>query len=328
MFRRIALVIILAVNIAGCAVPLAPPATSTAKPMTKIRLPMGYIPNVQFAPFYVAAEKGYFAGQRIEIEFDYSFDLNGAAMVGGGQLPFTVLSCDQLLLARAQGLPIVNVFATYHAFPISVVAKAAQNIHSPGDLRGKNIGIPSLLGPTNIGLQALLFSAGLAAKDVTVNTIGFTQVEMLATDQSQAVVVYSNNEPIQLRAQGYDISELRVADHARLCADGIATNRKTISENPDLVRGFVRAMAQGLEYTIAHPDEAYDISLKYVANLAQADKSVQMKVLATSIDFWRADRVGFSDAQAWTNMNDLLVKMGLLSVPQDMSAAFTNDFVP
>lgn len=328
MFRKIILSLTVAISLMSCTAFPVPPVATNVRPITKIRLPMGYIPNVQFAPFYVAVEKGYFKEQGIEIEFDYSFDLNGAAMVGAGQLPFTVLSGDQLLLARSQGLPIVNVFATYHAFPISIVAKEEQNIHGPADLRGKKIGIPSMLGPTNIGLQALLFLAGLTANDVTVNTIGFTQVEMLATDQEQAVVVYSNNEPIQLRAQGYKITELRVADHARLAADGIATNKKTIAEKPDLVHGFTRALARGIEYTIAHPDEAYDICLKYVANLAQADKSVQMKVLTTSIDFWRADRIGESDAQAWTNMNDLLVKMGLLSAPQDVSGAFTNDFVP
>ena len=53
-----------------------------------------------------------------------------------------------------------------------------------------------------------------------------------------------------------------------------------------------------------------------------------MEVLTTSIEFWRADKIGFSQSDAWTNMNDLLVKMTLLSAPLDVNAAFTNEFVP
>lgn len=328
MYRKTVLLFALLIGLVACTSQEATPISTSMSPITKIRLPMGYIPNVQFAPFYVAVEKGYFAEHQIEIEFDYSFDLNGAALVGANQLPFTVLSGDQLLLARAQGLPIVYVFATYQAFPISIVAMESQNINNPADLQGKTIGLPSLLGPTNIGLQALLFSAGLTSNDVTVDTIGFTQVETLIANKEQAVVVYSNNEPIQLRAQGYKITELRVSDYAQLAGDGIATNQNTITENPQLVLGFTEALAQGIEYTIAHPDDAYDICMKYVPGLTQDDKSVQFKVLTVSIDLWRTDRIGLSDAQAWMNMNELLVKMGLLSAPQDVNAAFTNDFVP
>ena len=88
------------------------------------------------------------------------------------------------------------------------------------------------------------------------------------------------------------------------------------------------AFVQALEYTIAHSDEAYEISKKYVEGLAEADEAVQKEVLAVSIEFWQAERVGFSDMQAWENMQDTLLKMGLISEPLDLNAAFTNEFIP
>lgn len=325
--------LILVICLTACTIqapvqPTPQSTSTTAVPLTKLRLPMHYIPNVQFAPFYVAVEKGYFAAEGIQIEFDYAFETNGVTLVGAGELPFSVASGEQVLLARAQGLPVVYVFATYQNFPVSVMAKAEQNIHSPADLRGKKIGLPSLLGAPYIGVQALLFSAGLTTSDVTLDAIGFTQVEALVTNREQAVVGYSNNEPIQLRAKGYQITELRVADFAELAADGIISSEKTIAENPTLVRGMVRAMTRGVNDTISYPDEAYTICLKYVENLSQADQAVQMEVLKTSIEFWRAERVGFSKTSAWTEMNDLLLKMGLLDHALDVNAAFTNEFVP
>jgi NitT/TauT family transport system substrate-binding protein len=326
MFRKLVLLTLgLAIGLMAC----SPQGVQTAAgPLTKIRLPMGYIPNVQFAPFYIAIEKGFFAEEGIEIEFDYSFETDGVALVGAGQLQFAVASGEQILLARSQKLPVVYVFAWYQNFPVSVVAKTSQGINSPADLRGKKIGLPGLYGASYIGLEALLFSAGLKPSDVTMDSIGFNQVESLLTDQEQAVVVYTTNEPIQLRAQGADITELRVADHVQLTANGLVTNETTIAQKPDLVRGMTRAMKHGIEYTIAHPDEAYTICEKYVENLAQADEKVQKQVLATSIEFWKAKRTGMSDAQAWQNMNDLLVQMGLLKEPLDVSKAFTNEFVP
>jgi len=326
MFRKIALLIlVLALGLMGCS-----PRVSPTEPgqLHHIVLSMGYIPNVQFAPFYVAVDKGYFAAEGIEIEFDYSFETDGMALVGAGERQFAVASGEQVLLARAQGLPVVYTFAWYRNFPVSVVAKTTQGINSPADLKGKKIGLPGLYGASYIGLEALLFSAGLELGDVTPDSINYTQVESLTTDRDQAVVAYTNNEPIQLRAQGIDITELRVADYVSLTANGLVTNETTIAQSPDLVRGMSRALTKGIEYAIAHPNEAYDICKTYVDTLASADEAVQKQVLTTSIEFWKADRIGLSDAQAWQNMNDLLVRMGLLKESLDVSKAFTNSFVP
>ena len=315
----------LALGLSGCA---SPGATKEASPLTKIRLPMGYIPNVQYAPFYVAVEKGYFAKEGIEIEFDYSFETDGVALVGAGTLPLAVASGEQVLLARAQGLPVVYAFAWYQDFPVSVISTPDLKIAKPADLKGQTIGLPGLFGASYIGLQALLFAGGLTASDVKMEAIGFNQVEAFASGQQNLVVGYTTNEPIELASKGLKLSELRVSDYVQLAANGIITNEKTIAENPDLVRGMARALAHGIADTVADPAAAYEICKKYVENLSQADETVQKQVLATTIEFWKADRIGLSDPQAWSNMNDVLVKMGQLAAPLNVSKAFTNEFVP
>ncbi len=170
--------------------------------LTHIKLSLGYIPNIQFAPLYVAAQKGYFADAGIEIEFAYMDENQAAALVGANNLQFAVVSGEQVLLARAQGLPVVYVAAWYQQYPVSVIAKSDQGISSPSDLRGKTIGLPGPYGANYIGLRALLHAGGLKESDVTLDSIGYTQVESLAAGRDQAVSVYTNNEPIQLRAPG------------------------------------------------------------------------------------------------------------------------------
>ena len=326
MLKKLVLIMLgLAMSLSACS---SSQVKNDAGAVRKIKLPLGYIPNIQFAPFYVTIEKGYFADEGIEIEFDYSFETDGVALVGAGELPFAVASGEQILLARSQGLPVVYTFAWYQQFPISVVSAPELNVKEPADLRGQTIGLPGLFGANYIGLQALLFSAGLRPEDVTMDAIGFNQVEAFATKQQNIVVGYAANEPIVLNSQGVALTELRVADYVQLTANGIISSEMTIAEEPDLVRAMLRAFARGIEDTISNPEEAYTSSLKFVENLADQDKAVQMQILNTSIEFWKAEKIGYSDSQAWENMNDLLVKMGLIPEPVDLIKAFSNEFIP
>ena len=325
--RRLFILLMLVLFVAACSGAPQAPNTGDPQALTRIRLPMGYIPNVQFAPFYVAIEKGYFRDAGIEIEFDYSFETDGVALVGSNELQFAVVSGEQVLLARAQGLPVVYVTAWWQDYPVGVAALAEEAIRSPEDLAGKQIGLPGPFGASYIGLRALLDEAGLQESDVTLDSIGFNQVEALVAGQDQAAVIYVNNEPIQLRAQGYEVDVIRVADYVKLASNGLITNEKTIAEHPELVRRMVQATLHGVAVSLSDPEEAYEICKKYVENLAQADESVQKQILAASMDFWRTEELGLSDPQAWENMQDVLLKMGLLAQPLDLNAAFTNDFV-
>ena len=298
-----------------------------AQDLQLIRLPMGYIPSVQYAPFYVAVEKGYFAEAGIEIEFDYSFETDGVTLVGTNELQFAVASGEQILLARAQGLPVVYVLAWFQDYPIAVISKTSAGIDTAADLAGRRIGLPGLFGASYIGLRAMLNSAGIAEADVTLDSIGFNQVELLAVDQAEVVTGYINNEPIQLRAQGYEINVLRVSDYVQLAANGILTNEATIAENPDLVRRMLGAFLRGLEDTLNNPDEAFEISKNFVEAMAGADETLERELLTQSIPFWEAEMLGYSEPEAWQNMQDVLLGMGLLTEPLDLDAAFTNEFI-
>ncbi len=304
------------------------PSATTNPSLVHIRLPLGYIPNVQFAPLYIALDRGYFAQAGIDIEFDYSMETDAVALVGANQIQFAVVSGDQVLLARAQGLPVVYVLAWYQDYPVSIVSKAGSGIQKPVDLKAKKIGLPGLYGTSYIGLRALLGFAGLKESDVTLDSVGYNQVEALVSNQDQAVVVYTTNEPIQLRAMGYKLDEIRVKDYIHLVSNGLITNESTITQQPDLIRGMDQAILKGIADTIADPEAAYQACLKYVEGLAQADQAVQKQVLTTSIEFWKANTLGYSDPAAWKNTEQVIQEMGLLTQPLDVTKAFSNDFLP
>ncbi|MDR3573365.1 MAG: ABC transporter substrate-binding protein [Anaerolineaceae bacterium] len=321
--------LILILLTAACSPAAAPvqalPATQAT---TAVRLPVGYIPDVQFAPLYVAMAKGYFQQENINLTMDYNTETDAVALVGANKLQFAIASGEQVLLGRAQGLPVVYVAGWFQQYPVGVATNASLDVQKPADLKGLKIGIPLLAGASYIGVRALLDAGGLKESDVKLDVIGYNQVQALTAGQEQAIVVYVNNEPVQLKAKGYNVNVLKVGDYLQLVGNGLITNETTLKDNPDLVRRMVKALLEGISYTMAHPDEAYTISTSYVENLAKADTSVQKQVLATSMDLWKTNHLGYTDPKAWTNMQDILLKMGLLKQPLDLSKAFSNDYLP
>lgn len=310
---------------AGCT---ADPSTSdpggdTAS-ITHIRLPMGFIPDPQYAPFYVASEKGYYAEEQLSIEFDYSDETDGVSLVGAGELPFAIVSGEQVVLGRAQDLPLVYILEWFQRFPIAVVSKAPAGIQAPADLAGHTVGLPGFFGASFVGYTGLLAAAGLPDNAVDAEEIGFTQVETLLADRVDAVVGYANNEPVQLRARGEEINVIHVADYIDLVANGIVTNETTIAENPELVERFVRATLRGLADTLADPDGAYEISKQYVEGLDDS----RMNVLEASLPLWEAETLGYTEPESWEQTHAILLEMGLLDEPlPDLDILYTNRFV-
>lgn len=318
------LIILIGLFLAGCS--MQPIANKTAG-LTAVRLPLGYIPNVQFAPLYVAIEKGFYREAGLEVTLDYSKETDSLALVGANELQFAVVSGEQVPLARAQGLPVVYVMQWYQRYPVGVVSFTEKNLKEPADLRGKKVGIPGLFGASYIGFKAILSAGGLNESDVTLDSIGFTQAEALMDKLEDAVVIYVANEPVKLKSEGYQVNVIS-APEGVLVGNGLVTNLKTMQEKPELVRAMVKATLAGIEYTIAHPEEAYEICKKFVENLASADQQLQKAVLAASIELWKAEKPGFSDQTTWENMIKLLTNMKLLKELLPAAGLFSNDFLP
>lgn len=318
---------ILMIFLAGCAPAQATVGTPTPAQMVKIRLPVGYIPNVQFAPLYVALDKGYYRAAGLDVSLDYSMETDAVALTGANTVQFSIASGEQVLLGRAQGLPVTYVLCWYQQYPVGVVASAKEGIKTPADLKGKKIGIPGLYGASYIGFQALLDAGGLKESDVTLDSIGYTQVEALLAGREQAAVIYVPNEPVQLQARGFPVDVIKVSDYLQLVGNGLLTNETTIQKDPDLVRRMAQATLKGIQDTLANPDEAYQITTKYVTGLKTDPNSVDRQVLAATLDLLKSPALGVSDPKAWDNMQALLLKMGLIKQPLDLSKAYTNQFV-
>ena len=317
--------VLLTVLLVAC-VPVTPTAPATPA-VTSVKLAMGFVPNVQFAPVYVALEKGYFAGENLAVELDYGMETDIISLVGAGELTFAIGSGDQVILARSRGLPVVYVYDWYNKFPVSIVSLAESGIEEPQDLEGKIVGVPVMHGASYVGWRALVEGSGLDEEKVSLQAIGYAQVAALTEGRVDAAVCYYMNEPVQLEATGYLVNQMLVADYVDLPSNGIITNEKTIEEEPELVRRLVRAFDKGLRYTLEHPEEAFEIAERAVPEIA-SNREVQRAVLAAALELWQTDAPGLSDGDSWGQAVDFMVRAGLVDAAPRVQEMFTNEFVP
>ncbi len=321
---RLTLALGLLLALAGC-IPAAP---ATATPgRVPVKLAMGFIPNVQFTPVYVACQRGYFAAEGIELTFDYGMETDLLKLLAAGERQFVIGSGDQVALARGNGLPVVHVLNWYRRFPVCVVALADSGIETPADLVGRTVGTPVLEGASYIGWRAFVDAVGIAPESVDLQVIGYTQAASLTEKRVDAAICYAMNEPVQLRTAGTDLRVFYLDEYANLPSNGLITNEETIKNQPELVRGMVRAFLRGLQDTIADPDAAFAITKRMVPEMGGENEPLQRAVLAECIRFWEGERLGQSDPASWRAVVDVLRRLKLLNADVDPETLYTNRFV-
>jgi NitT/TauT family transport system substrate-binding protein len=294
---------------------------------------MSYIPNVQFSPYYVAQDKGYYAQEGLDVAFDYNFENDVVARTAQGSADFAMASGLSVLLARGQDLPVATVMTLYQQFPVVFFSKSSQNIKTVADMRGKSVGLPGRFGASYYGLLAMLYANKIPESELNIQEIGFTQAQALLEDKVQVATGYAMNEPIALREQGQQVDVIRVADSFSLASDGVVASQKLIESEPDVVRAFVRATLKGLSDALANPDEAFEISMKQIPEIkTDEQRKFQRTQLQETLPYWQSDvtkqqGLGYTDPDVMQKTYTFLRESELLKRDVDVTKAFSNAFL-
>jgi len=298
-----------------------------AKAPAPVKASFSYIPNVQFAPFYVAEANARFTANGVQPVFDYGTTTDFMTLVARGDRDFLNASGDEVVLARANGLPVVYVMAVYQQYPVAIFAPKGKGLTEPGALTKLKIGLPGFFGATYIGYKAILYANKIDEKAVNAQDIGFTQVTSVMAGKVDAAVGYANNEPVQLAAAGTPVEQLRVSDIYNLPSAGIVTNEKLLKERPDVVRGFLRGLLAGMRDTQADPKAAFATVLKVVPEAAKG-ADVQQQVLAATIALsGDPAKYGTIDPALWPRAVGFMKDTGLLKGDPKPEEMFSTQYL-
>ncbi|MGH2407751.1 MAG: ABC transporter substrate-binding protein [Candidatus Limnocylindrales bacterium] len=306
----IAVAAFMAVALTGCnAGAPASPSTGAATPL---KVGLGYIPSVQFAPFYLADQQGYYRDAGLTVTFQNGQDADIIPLVGQGGLDIGIADGTSVIPAVGQSIPVRYAATLYARFPNIVFAKDTAGISTAADLAGKKLGIPVKGGSSWVMLQALLASAGLSPADLQIVEFpDYGQGVAVRQGVVDAATGYVNNEVVQLQLAGVKAVVLTVDAITPLPGPGLITSAATLAgPKHDAVKAFVAATLRAMREIIADPQKGLDAAVVAVPTLG-ADRPTQLAILDATIGAWQSPYtdqhgLGAIDTTAWAKSIDFI----------------------
>ena len=325
--RMITAAVALILTVAACGQSPSP------SPSRMLTVGLGFIPSVQFAPFYLADRAGYYHDAGLDVTFQNRIDPDLVTLVGQGGIDVGLADGTSVIPAVSQGIPIRYLATVYATYPSIVFAKASSGIEDAPDLAGRKLGIPGRFGSSWIMLQALLRSADLTATDLQiVEYPDFGQGAAVAQGAVDAATGFANNEPVQLQLSGEEVNILRVDDVIALPGPGLIAGTSTIGSKPDAIGAFVVQTLRAMREIAADPDKGLDAAIAAVPELGQ-DRATQRAILLATIEMWQSDLtrargLGAIDRDGWTESIAFLTELELVAKPVTVDDLVDPRFIP
>jgi NitT/TauT family transport system substrate-binding protein len=316
----------------GCGCGSAVPGATTVPTTTELKVGLGYIPSVQFAPFYLAQQNGYYRDAGLDITFENKIDPDLITLTGQGAIDISVADGTDVIPAVSQGIPVQYIATLYGTYPSIVFAKASSGIKTAADLKGKKIGIPGKYGSSWIMLQALLKSVGLTPDDVTILEYpDYGQGVAVQVGAVDAATGFANNEPVQLELTGVHAIVLHVDDVIALPGPGLITSTATIASKRDAIAAFVAATLRAMTEIAADPKVGLDASVASVPDFGK-DEATQLAILEATIATWSPAATGGPfgtiDHPGWQASIAYMQTLGLVPNPVTVDQLVRDDFLP
>jgi NitT/TauT family transport system substrate-binding protein len=316
---RAALIPLIALVVVACQAPApSPSASAEVRPITLL---LGFRPDVQFAPFYVAQQEGFYADAGLEVTIEHRQAPDVQRLVADGQAEFGVADATDVMIARTNGIPIRYISTLYQRFPVALIGEAGTVPADPAGLEGLRVGTPGQFGSSWHALLALLDAGGLTADDITVREYPqFNQVDGLSNGDVDLITGFRNNEPLQLDARGMDVDLLTVDDVAPLPGPGMIVGDELLAADAELVRAFVEATAAAQAEVIVDPERGFAAAEAEVPEIAE-NPEVARAVLEATVELWEGDGFagGLIDVALWDTGYETMRRLGFIdgSVPPE-----------
>ncbi len=294
-----------------------PPASAAHR----LTLMLDWFPNPNHVPIYAALKQGYFAQEGLEIVIQVPTDpADSLKLAAARRVDISINYQHTVTIARSQDLPVISVGVLVDHLLGALIFLKESGIATATDLRGKRIGF-GVPGWGEAVIKAIAASGGLREGEYQSVYIGFNLVPALLGGKVDAVTGLRNYEPVVLELQGKAVGMLPyeaygVPDYYQLI---FITHPATVKEQGAALKGFVRAVARGITYTLRAPTQAYNA---FVEANPSGNTELNLRAFAATLPHFarrqdqRVDR--------WAQLQDFLYARKLIAARTPPASMFVN----
>jgi NitT/TauT family transport system substrate-binding protein len=311
----------------------------TAQADTRIKMVLNWKYEGPQGMFFLAQDRGYFKAEGLDVSFDQG-NGSGAAVPqvanGAYDMGFGDINALIELAARKPDEAPIGVYQMYNRPPFTVAVKADSPIKTPADFVGRKLG-----GAANDGALKL-FPALCAATKIDCSKVEVTNMQpnlreqMLMKDQVDGVFGYITTIRFSARLIGIDpekeIRFIKFGDYGMdLYSNAIIVSRKFAKENPDAVKGFLKALNRGVKDAMADPKAAIEAVQKRESLIKPDIERARLEAtLSDEMTSPEISKIGHGDIsdERMSKAIDILVSAKELPRTPKVGDVFDRSFMP
>lgn len=330
-WKRVLMVIVasfaLAVGVAACGGDDDGDGGSTGDGgTTDATLVLDFIPGAVHAGIYEAQQAGYYEDNGINLEIiEPTSTADTLKLIDAGKADFGIADGIDLASQIEEGREAKGIMALLQRPPGGLITLAEENIETPADLAGKTVGVTGVPSDNAI-LDTVMADAGSSSDEAKVVTIGFNGVQALESGKVQAFTGFIPADGVQVEADGYPTKSFALDENGGPSYPGLVvfSTESKISEDAELMKGFVEATVKGYQDALEDPAKAID-------DLISQTQGIDKDLATKSFEAWEPlmgepDTFGQFDQKNLEALSSFLVDNDLASSPIAPDRYATNEF--
>jgi putative hydroxymethylpyrimidine transport system substrate-binding protein len=319
-FRMLLVAALAAALIVGCG------SSSSAPVSQDATLVLDFTPNAIHAGIYAAIARTFDAGEGVNLHVVApSASTDSIKLLQTGRADFAILDIHDLAIARERGADIVGIMALVER-PLAAVI-AAPSIRSPRGLERRTVGVTGVPSDTAV-LRSIVAGAGGDPSKVRTVTIGFNAVPALLSGRVAGATAFWNDEgvTIQRRRPGFHVFRVDQFGAPSYPELVLCATRSTLSENPALAHGVVRALVRGYGVVLTDPEGAEADLISRVPGLDSRLVSAELDALQPAFvgENGNFGELDLGELERWAHWE---VRFGIVRRLPDVRAMFDPRFV-
>ncbi len=298
----------------------------------KVTVVLDWTPNTNHSGLYLADAEGWYRDTGLDVEIIQPGEAGSLQLLGTGKADFAVSVQEEVIPARAEGVPVVSIAAIIEHNTSSLLSLAPEGITRPADLEGRRY------GGFGGALEEALLAEMIRCDGGDPSKLDFVEVGEadyrvgLDRGDYDVVWIFDGWDKIRLaELEGVEVNTIPFTDYTECIPDWytpvLTSSEDMIEGDPETVEAFMEATGRGYRAAMEDPDAAaealLDAAPELDAELVERSARYLAERYAEVPERW-----GHQDLDRWERFIDFLVDAELIAEPIDAEAAFTNRFLP